>query len=190
MGAEKEDVQHHAVQLTRNGNACQHTMDGGCILTTAIEAMDTLAFRHMLLDQGPGKWDVACLSYALQSASLEASQSTADLLLTQGADINFVGGPFETALQAAIIGDHVQMVEWLLQRGATINAETPLFCTPLQAATAFNQSHIVSVLLRHGADANQVAGPYHTALKVAVVEGRADIVEILLEYGADARVQG
>lgn len=50
------------------------------------------------------------LSYALRSASSENLMSIADLLLSQGADINFVGDPFETALQAAILGGHVQMV--------------------------------------------------------------------------------
>lgn len=173
-----------------NSNICRHTADGGCILALAIEAMGDPAVRDTLQDVALGEWNLPCLSYALQSASLENLLSIADLLLTQGADINFVGGPFETALQAAIVGGHVQMVEWLLQHGATVDAETPLFCTPLQAATAFNQRQIIPVLLRHGADTNQVAGPYHTALQVAAVEGRTDILKDLLEYGADASIQG
>jgi hypothetical protein len=190
MGARNSEIRNHARPEVANGNVCQHTADGGCILALAIEATSDLAVRDILQDAGVGEWNPLCLSFALQSASSENLMSIAVLLLTQGANINFVGGPFETALQAAIVGGHVQMVEWLLQHGATVNTETPLFCTPLQAATAFNQTQIVHVLLRHGADTNQVAGPYHTALQVAAVEGRTDIMKDLLEYGADASIQG
>ena len=157
-----------------NGNVCQHTAYGGCILALATEATNDLAVRDTLQDAGVGKWDPLCLSYALQSASSENLMSIADRLLTQGININFVGVPFETALQAAIVGGHVQMAEWLLQHGANMITETPLFCTPLQAATALNQRQSVPVLLRHGADLNQMAGPYHTALQVAAVEGIGD----------------
>lgn len=190
MGERNFGIRRYARQRTRNSSNCQHAVENTCILATAIENLDRSEIQNMLQGRGPGGWHTVCLSYALQAASLEGSQDKADLLLAQGADINFVGGLFDTALVATIIGGHSQMIAWLLQCGAAVDAETPLFCTPLQAATAFNQRRIVSILLEHGADVNQVAGPHHTALQVAAIEGRTDILKILLERGADARIQG
>lgn len=181
-----------SLRLTRSwavpADACHHVQDSYCSLA-ALVAEDEALLRNAQQD-GSHVEDFECLCHALQAASLENRPSTAGLLFARGADTNFTGGFYETALQAAIMGGHVQMVEWLLQHGARTNTETAMLSTPLQAAANWGHEEIVLTLLAYGADVNQQAGPYNTALQVASVEGHTAIIKILLEHNADVNIYG
>jgi ankyrin repeat protein len=171
-------------------DACRHATQEQCILATTVESTDDATLRSMLQEQSYNGEKVECLNYALQIAALEGRLSLAALLVTRGADINFEGGLYETALGAAIFGGHQDMVEWLLQRGAEVDTESPMFCTPLHAAALCGRSGVVLELLKYGADVNRPAGMYKTALQVASLEGNKAVVEVLLIRGADVDIQG
>lgn len=190
MGAR---VYHRSSRLTRllteRFGVCDHVQDNHCSLASLVEE-DEVLLRNALQD---GSYDVVnldCPCHALQAASLENQQTTAELLLARGADANFTGGFYETALQAAIMSGHVQMVERLLQHGARTDTETAMLSTPLQAAANWGHKEIVLTLLEYGADVNQQAGSYNTALQVASVEGHTAIIEVLLDHGADVNIYG
>lgn len=171
-------------------NGCHHVADDHCVLADAVDTGEHARLHDLLLRHDYTSQHHDCLGYALHAAALEGSQDSAELLLADGADINFFCGPFGTALQAAIAGNNHRMVEWLLQRGATPGTESMMLCTPLQSAACWRQHEIVSVLLNYGADPNQVAGEYHTALQIASAEGHVAIIKTLLQHGANVNAQG
>jgi hypothetical protein len=170
--------------------ACRHASEEDCGLAIAAERADRTIIERMLQEDGSSGARMECLSLALQIAALRNLQLLAGLLVARGADINFEGGTYETALGAAILGGLQEMMEWLLQCGARIDKETPMLGTPLHAAALCGRPGIVSELISHGADVNQRAGMYETALQVASLEGNPAVVEILLVQGADAGIQG
>jgi hypothetical protein len=170
--------------------ACRHASEEDCGLAIAAERADGAIIERMLQEESFSGARVECLGFALQAAALRNLPLLAGLLVARGADINFEGGTYETALGAAVLGGHQEMIEWLLQCGAKIDKETPMLGTPLHAAALCGRPGIVSVLINHGADVNQRAGMYETALQVASLEGNSAIVEILLLQGADVGIQG
>jgi hypothetical protein len=170
--------------------ACRHGSEEDCSLAIAVERADGTILERMLLEESFSGAKIECLGFALQTAALRNLQLLAGLLVARGADINFEGGTYETALGAAILGGHQEMVEWLLKRGAKIDKETPTLGTPLHAGALCGRPRIVSELINHGADVNQRAGMYETALQVASLEGNPAVVEILLAQGADVGIQG
>lgn len=60
------------------------------------------------------------LEVTLHDTVLGDLQSLAHHLVTQGANINAVGGIYESPLGAAIFAGHQEMVKWLLQHGAEL----------------------------------------------------------------------
>jgi ankyrin repeat protein len=190
MGAENTNRLNHPRLPASGAGGCRHPHEDKCVLSAAVERRDDAFIRKMTQSHDHNGQVPDCLGYALQAACLENLQSIAELLLARGANINFGGGLYETALHAAIYSHQTHMVEWALLRGAAVNKETPLFCTPLQAAAARGQKEIVSTLLEYGANPNQTSGLYHTALQVAAMEGQMEIVETLLEFGSDVNMQG
>lgn len=175
---------------TTNAIACQHANEEQCALASTVAQVEDDGFQHMLYHERYDQRDVECLSFALLAASEEGRPTMVDMLITRGANVNCVGGPFETPLQAAILGGNEAIVERLLQCGAAADTESSSFGTPLQLAAAYGDRRILSALIKHGANVNQVAGPYHTALQIACVEGQVAMVRDLLEHGADANING
>jgi ankyrin repeat protein len=190
MGAASTNYLGHPRLPVSGAGGCRHPHEDKCVLAAAVDKGNEVFITKMTRGHDSYGQTPDCLGYALQAACLENLQSTAELLLARGANINFGGGPYESVLHAAIYGDHIHMVEWALLRGAAVNNETSLFCTPLQAAAGRGQKEIVSTLLKYGADANQTSGLYHTALQIAAVEGQTEIVEILLKFGSDVHMKG
>lgn len=56
-------------------------------------------------------------------------------LLKKGADVNVVGGEFDSALQAALYYNDESVIRLLLDNRADINAQGGKFGSPLQAAS-------------------------------------------------------
>lgn len=91
------------------------------------------------------------------------------VLLDHGADVNLVGGPIGTALQAAALGGRLEIVQLLLRNGARINHAVGSHGTALSAAASNGQDDAVRHLLDAGADINTPGG-YFGCLLVASVE--------------------
>ncbi len=67
-------------------------------------------------------------------------------------DVNAVGGPFATALQAAASTGKTDSVKQLLEKGADVNMRGGRYHTALNAAVVRGYWNIVEVLLEAGAD--------------------------------------
>lgn len=91
------------------------------------------------------------------------------VLLDHGADVNLMGGPIGTALQATALGGRLEIVQLLLKHGAQINHAVGSHGTALSAAASNGQDDVVRHLLAARADVNTPGG-YLSCSLVASVE--------------------
>ena len=130
----------------------------------------------------------------LYYASLLGMFETIKYLLGCGVDINIIGGPLATPLQAAANAGHTDSVRLLLDHGADIDLMdlTYGFGNALQAAAAHGHEDIVNMLLDHGANANLSGGLWDNciiAASASLTEGVPErtacrIIERLISAGA------
>ena len=107
-------------------------------------------------------------------------------LITGGADIEVMGGPFRSSplLRAAITGQEA-VVLLLLELGADISAKNMVGFTPLAAAASNNEETIVQLLLQHGADVSVKTILGFTPLADAAMRGHEAVALLLVQHGAD-----
>lgn len=87
------------------------------------------------------------MRYNLQAASLGGHDTVVQVLLGKGADVNAVGGQYDTALQGASAEDRVSTVEILFDKGADVNAKGGIYGNALQAAADSGSDGMVELLL-------------------------------------------
>lgn len=88
---------------------------------------------------------------ALQYALYKRHFDMAQVLIEHEADVNQVGGPYHTPLQAAAANGNIEMVQILLQRGADIHLLGGEYGNALQAALDEQHHEIAKILIEHGA---------------------------------------
>ncbi|KAK1454474.1 hypothetical protein CCUS01_10437 [Colletotrichum cuscutae] len=129
---------------------------------------------------------------------------TMRLLLDHGIDIDSIGRPHGTALQAAleILEDHDRLVPRLrlfLERGADVNLGGGQYGFPLQSACVAPSIYGYKVnicgliyLLENCPEinVNMTGGLFGTALQAATSRGKTKGVELLLQKGADTNIRG
>lgn len=140
-------------------------------------------------------WDV---NEALLKACYEGSVPRIEMLLKEGANVNFQermgdGSKRWTPLMKAAWLNKKDAVDFLIRKGANVNAADREGKTPLWWATYQNRdvAVVVKLLCEHGANANApAAGATHaTPLFFAADKGLQDVAAILLEHGANPNVQ-
>jgi ankyrin len=123
---------------------------------------------------------------ALQWAASHGNISMAELLLENGADINWVGMFFHTALHYATIADKPNMVRWLLDKGAevTVNGDRR---NPLHIASVRGNLTIVKYLVDRGNRFQMEAEDnfHFTPLSLACLRGHLAIVKYLMNHKPD-----
>jgi ankyrin repeat protein len=127
--------------------------------------------------------------------SAEGDEDCCEVLLEAGADVNAVGGPYGTPLQAAAWAEDMESVRVLLKAGADITITEPIsgeYGTALQAACAAGSFDIVQELLQHGAAVNirPANGKFGGALSAAAAGGFEKIVKLLIKHHADVNASG
>jgi hypothetical protein len=128
------------------------------------------------------------LDNSLYAASILNSTNMARILLDAGADVNFQGGYYGSALQGATMGNSPEMVRVLLDARADPNFYGTKAGTPLQVAAWFGSHAMVKALLDAGADVTLKRGLglwKSTALGLAQEKNFVDVVELLLSAGAE-----
>ncbi|KAK5202665.1 hypothetical protein LTR41_011586 [Exophiala xenobiotica] len=125
---------------------------------------------------------------ALMWASQFGYDRVVQILLDHGADVNFKGGFYGNALQAAACNGHEKVVQVLLDHGSGVNAQGGYYGNALQAASWTGYEKVVQVLLERGANANVQGGLYGNALQIASERGHENVVkgvvQLLLDRGA------
>ncbi|RYO03908.1 hypothetical protein AA0119_g4603 [Alternaria tenuissima] len=122
------------------------------------------------------------------TATFRGNEKVVEILVASGADVNYKGGTFGTALQTAAFEGNATIVNILITNGADVNCEAGHFGTALQAAAYRGHEIIVDMLIANGADVK-----YHgnrtrfTALIVAASKGYGGIVSKLVKADVDNR---
>ncbi|KAK8023809.1 ankyrin repeat protein [Apiospora rasikravindrae] len=128
--------------------------------------------------------------FALHEACANGHETTVQLLLKAGADVNCKGGVWNTPLQAACHNGNVNIVNNLLRRGAEVNAEKGIHGTALICACMRGHEGVVRTLLNARANVNAHGRIQGTALSAASLHGYHSIVELLLNGGAHVNDSG
>ncbi|KAF7965202.1 hypothetical protein HWV62_45091 [Athelia sp. TMB] len=147
------------------------------------------AVQH-LIDHSADVRSVGCEASTapLLIASEEGHFDIVVLLLDKGVNVNFAGGRYGTALQAACAEGHLEISTLLLNHGADVDVKGGEHGAALQAACAGGHLEISALLLANGADVNLEI--YGTALQVACEGNHLEIVKLLLNNGAFVNVKG
>ncbi|KAJ3756024.1 ankyrin repeat-containing domain protein [Lentinula raphanica] len=124
----------------------------------------------------------------IQAAAVKGHKDIVELILRHGADINFHGDIYGTAITAAVLGGHQDVVEYLVQHGANINLKVVIYGTALAAAALKGHQNVVEYLVQCGANINLQGD--NTAIGAAAYGGHQGIIEYLLQHGADINLQG
>ncbi|KAK7791171.1 hypothetical protein R5R35_005380 [Gryllus longicercus] len=132
------------------------------------------------------------LHYAVLSGNLD----TINLLLKQGAKVNFSSDYQKpTPLDLAILKGDPELVKLLLNAGANVNSSSPIIGTPLHVVCADNipnRMELLHLLLSNGADPNLVIesdeGPPLRPVLAEYIASNEEpcpaVVNMLLRYGA------
>ncbi|UPL00088.1 hypothetical protein LCI18_011022 [Fusarium solani-melongenae] len=138
--------------------------------------------------------DVGWAGNALCTAACKLEGlNTIRVLLEKGADVNWQGGAYGCALQAAAANYRLENVKLLLKHGADVNAQCGHYGNSL-TAVARHHTHfteMATLLLERGADIDaQGPGVYGNPLQTAVWMSHVENVRFLMRNGASATVQG
>lgn len=136
----------------------------------------------------------------LMIAAIEESGAFLDVLLSKGADPNFlikvVGDRNDdgivSALEAAAAADCDSNVRKLIASGASISHERSdtIFKDVLQVSSYYGQVKTIEALLRLGADPNNCGGKWGTSLQAAASQGYCEVIKVLIREGAKVNQSG
>jgi ankyrin repeat protein len=116
-------------------------------------------------------------------------QSTVELLLSKGADVNAAGGLFGSPLQACIGFRQEEVTDLLLERGADVNLLSGYFGAALQAAAYIGDLYMTLKLLNAGAKTNTRSGHFGTAFIAASYRNNREVWLLLLDTDADINLE-
>ena len=117
---------------------------------------------------------------ALLTASWSGNKEIVELLLANGADVNYeTDAYFYTALMRASGQRHAEIVRLLLNYGANVNAEDDWQLTSLMRAAESGHFEVVRLLLERGADASLRDDRGKTALELAEESGHFEVAEFI-----------
>lgn len=127
------------------------------------------------------------------AAACQCGTESVRALLERGADINWTGGHYGCALQAATANYRLDNVILLVKYGADVNAQCGHYGNVMTAA-ARHKTHFTAMstlFLERGADIDaQGPGVYGNALQTAVYHKHTENVQFLLQNGASPTVRG
>jgi ankyrin repeat protein len=180
-GITLDELAHPLFYLSASGNPK--------LLTFAVKCLDTEVVKK-LINVKYKAYPGSALQAAMHSRDVRMAYSMASLLLEHGAEVNFQGGEWGSALQAAACIGSEEVVSLFLKQGADVNARGGRFGNALQAAAAAGSEAVVSLLLAQGADVNTRGGYYGNALQAAAIRNSEAVISLLLAQGADVNARG
>ncbi|KLO78830.1 ankyrin [Fusarium fujikuroi] len=145
----------------------------------------SLAETQILLLESDTDLKDGCNRTALSYAARNGHSAVVELLLKNGANIDWRDSSLETALFRACIGGHAATAAILLENNAQVDLDDDEGQTPLSFAAEFGHINIVQLLLANGADPYRRDMEGETALSLAVREGHTAVVQLLLDNNAE-----
>ena len=143
---------------------------------------------------GYGDLEDKCSEVCMILAKIKRCTSTAETLLSAGADVNALDEDGASPLYLACERGKAEFIELLLSRGANPNTET-VNKYPLLVACEARNNDVVKLLLEYSADVNVRDGSGRTALHLALESkshhstgsdaGISVLVQLLLDGGAN-----
>jgi len=121
----------------------------------------------------------------LHMAVMYNHKDVAELLITEGANLNSKDREGVTPLDCATTWGYKDLAELLIAKGANVNAEDDSGRTALHEASAAGYIEIVQLLVSKRADVNAKNEQGKTPLEFAKEKGHAEIVELLRKHGAE-----
>jgi ankyrin repeat protein len=120
----------------------------------------------------------------LCTAAYDGNDSAVLALLNMGASMNYYNDGL-TALQYAILNDHLSIAKILILNGADINLISSEGETPLLLAVRNEHDEIADYLCQQGAAIDSTDYLHRTSLMFAVANGSFYLEDMLLYYGAN-----
>jgi ankyrin repeat protein len=168
---------------------------GGTALNMAL-ANGELETAKLLLPRTNNVNTVCMKMTPLHYAIMHGRADIVKALLEKGADVNAVGGDFDsTPLLLAIMSGlndkcpDPEIVKLLLEYGADANIKNKLGFRPLQISCVHQRLEVMKLLLEYGANVNMKNQYGASLLHGTAYFGYSDIVELLLDYGIDVNAK-
>ncbi|KJV71461.1 ankyrin repeat domain-containing protein [Orientia tsutsugamushi] len=173
------------------------------VLQNDVEAAKLFIHSNadLINTQGPGRqtipWpggktiQLSCRETALHLAVKENKLDCAELLISEGIDLNAKNSFGYTALYNAIICDNVEAVKLLIDANADlINIQLSCRETALHLAVKEGKLDCVKLLIDANADLINIRDPVRgSALHLALKEGKLDYAKLLVSKGANLDIK-
>lgn len=116
----------------------------------------------------------------------------ADLLVDQGADVNYKikSDCLIPIIVTAVVFDRPDIVKYLILKGANVNEKTEKGSNAILNAACQNKVESAKILLEKNADINIKDADGKTPLTIAAEKGNKEIVALLINNGVDINQVG
>jgi len=158
----------------------------------AVDASDDLAIA--LACEGH-VWTDVNMSYVVlrgctpfMYAVMKGSVFATELLLSQGADVNWEHETKYRAIHFATNENRLNIAKLLIQHGAHLNVQNDQGFTPLHFASLYGYAEMVELLLQHGAQVDIESGAGWVPLLYATTQGSEEVMRMLIDAGSDPRM--
>lgn len=149
-------------------------------LLQAIENDDVQKVRQLLTSEVDLNFEDDDGDFPLYVASWRGNKEIVELLLANGADVNYEADAyFYTALMVASGAGHADIVRLLLKHGANVNAEDDWQLTSLMRVAERGHLEVARVLLEHGANPSLRDDRRKTALELAEESGHYEVANLI-----------
>ena len=122
----------------------------------------------------------------LYFAAENSQENIFNLLLSNGADVNFQNDQNSTMLHLAVQSFQSQVLYYVLNKNNNLLfVENNQKCTPIHLAAKINNEEAIQIFLRYGYDANESNCENFTPLHFAAENGNCDIISLLIKENAE-----
>ena len=195
INATNTDLQSALTWAADNGylSACRLLLEHGARLNEEVDddalylaaANGHAEICELLIEEGANDDQKSEIRNSnLSNLAKEGKLNGCKILLSLGADINYVNNSGESILCSAAASGNLKLVTYLWNQGVSANGVT-WATSPMIMATNEQNLEIVKFFLAQGVSADLTSGNGETALLHACKQDLVEITTLLLEAGAD-----